>query len=561
MKFKSVTRALSALVLGLALGVGGFAAAIPRASADTVEVSAETTAASTSATPIPAVAAPVEASVTPEVTPTSTASARVTPEMKVTAAIPTTAAPATTAVPTYVTVAWVMPSWINATTPSWPQTYALSVKTNTASLGALDSDLKCGVPYQVDVYFDNDVTASLIAGKHLDGPGVPPEALIPGGWGAAYKVVMTKCPPVENKVCTTIAAGPVSTNLNDLWSNVDTRSAGHVEYVANGLHVWTDDATSNAKVSEGIAVNFPLKNTGALSLAWTGSTPPPGINLFVNFGADGNGTLVYESVYGQDLWLTNGSSAAVKAKAPVNGGGNGSQWHGTITQWLSVYPDAQVVGVAYSLGSGVKGDGVISSITAGCTKYTFDYKQSPKPDDKVWTGEWTNGEWGCGDTSVEQTLEVVTTSYVLKGREWVLDTEHAVTTYEHRTVALTEDQVLLFQNTDPKGQCFVEPKTKDALIETTTAAWDCNATTAVTSTVTTTYAFAFDPKTGTYGDPVATVTTVPGTRNLTAAEFVACPVTVPTLAKTGADATPWGLVGGAAALVSGLVLLVSRKRK
>ena len=384
------------------------------------------------------------------------------------------------------------------------------------------------------------------------------------GWSKNFNGTIVAC-PVENKVCTTIANGPVSTNLNDLWANVDTRSAGHVEYVTNGLHVWTDDATSNAKVSEGIPANFPLKNTGALSLAWTGSTPPPGINLFVNFGADGNGTLVYESVYGQDLWLTNGSSAAVKAKAPVNGGGNGSQWHGTITQWLSVYPDAQVVGIAYSLGSGVKGDGVISSITAGCTSYTFDYKQSPKPDDKVWTGEWTNGEWGCGDTSFEQTRKIVTTPYVLKDREWVLDTANAVTTYEHRTVALTGEQMKWYQNTDAEGECYVEPKVKDATTVVTTETWACDATTAVTSTVTTTYAFVLDPKTGEYGDAIPTAgAPVAGTRDLTAAEFVACPVTVltvPTLAKTGADVNPWGLAGGAATLLTGLVLLVARRRK
>lgn len=381
------------------------------------------------------------------------------------------------------------------------------------------------------------------------------------GWSKNFRGTIVAC-PVENKVCSTIANGPVSTNLNDLWGNVDTRSAGHVEYVTGGLHVWTDDATSNAKVSEGIAANFPLKNTGALSLAWTGSTPPPGINLFVNFGADGNGTLVYEAVYGQDLWLTNGSSAAVKAKAPVNGGGNGSQWHGTITQWLSVYPDAQVVGVAYSLGSGVKGDGVISSITAGCTKYTFDYQQSPKPGDKVWTGEWTNGEWGCGDTSVEQTRKVVTTPYVLKDREWVLDSEHAVTTYEHRTVALTEDQKKWFQNTDSEAACYVAPKEKATLIEVSTAQWACNDKTAVTSTVTTSYSFLFDKATGTYGDAIASVgTPVAGVRDLTASEFVACAVpTVVTLPPLGADVNPWGIAGGALALLSGLGLVFGRKR-
>lgn len=200
-----------------------------------------------------------------------------------------------------------------------------------------------------------------------------------------------------------------STNLANLWGNVDTRSAGHYEYVEGGLRAWTDDASSNAKVSLGQAIAFPLHDTGVIALDWTGTTPPPGVNLFVNFGADGMGTLVYESVYGQDLWLTNGSSAAVKANAPVNGGGNGSQWHGTIDQWLSVYPEAQVVGIAFSLGSGVHGDGVIHSITVGCGTHTFDYEapvvipEEPEPVVTVETEEVVDCESGTVTTTTTTT--------------------------------------------------------------------------------------------------------------------------------------------------------------
>lgn len=234
--------------------------------------------------------------------------------------------------------------------------------------------------------------------------------------------------PVTNS-CTT-GVNTHSTNLADLWQNVDTRSAGHLEYVENGLHIWTDDASSQAKVSEGIAVNFPLHDTGVLALDWTGSTPPPGINLFVNFGADGNGTLVYESVYGQDLWLTNGSSAAVKANAPVNGGGNGSQWHGTIDQWLTKYPNATVVGLAYSLGSGVKGDGVINSITAGCATHTFDYVAPvvvpEQPEDKVTVVETEEVDCEAGIVTTTTTTTNVGTVYDAETNSWV-ETEPVVT--------------------------------------------------------------------------------------------------------------------------------------
>jgi len=192
---------------------------------------------------------------------------------------------------------------------------------------------------------------------------------------AVPAVVCEEEPPAVINECAT-GTDTHSTNLNELWANVDTRSAGHYEYVEDGLHVWTDDNSSNAKVSLGQGISFPLHDTGTIGLDWTGSTPPPGVNLFITSEL-GNGTLVYESVYGQDLWLTNGSSAGLKAAAPVNGGGNGSQWHGTVDQWLSVIPGAQVVGVAFSLGSGVLGDGVIHSITVGCGTHTFAFAEEP----------------------------------------------------------------------------------------------------------------------------------------------------------------------------------------
>ena len=192
------------------------------------------------------------------------------------------------------------------------------------------------------------------------------------------------CPPT-NVVCEANEQGPVGTNLNGLWTNVDTRSAGHYEYVDGALHVWTDDATSNAKVSLGTAASFALSQSGQFGIDWEGTTPPPGVNLFVDFDNDGSidGTLVFETVYGQDLWLTNGSKQFVKDAAPSHTGGNGSENHGTINEWLTVFPNAQVKGIAFSLGSGVHGDGLIKSLTIGCTVYTFDFQEvvvEPEPE-------------------------------------------------------------------------------------------------------------------------------------------------------------------------------------
>lgn len=198
-------------------------------------------------------------------------------------------------------------------------------------------------------------------------------------------------PPVLNG-CSAYGAGPVSTNVNPLWTDFDTRDAGHYEYVPGGLHIWTDDNSSQAKVSLGYPAAFPLHNTGVLDIQYEGTGIVPGINLFVDFDNDStvDGTLVYEAIYGQDLWLTQSGITAGIA-APVVGGGNGSSHHGTIDQWLTLYPDAQVTGIAFALGSGVHGDGVIKSITVGCQTYTFDYipPQTYEPTCTTVTGSQT----------------------------------------------------------------------------------------------------------------------------------------------------------------------------
>ncbi|WP_442576677.1 hypothetical protein ACSBPH_05975 [Microbacterium sp. F51-2R] len=159
----------------------------------------------------------------------------------------------------------------------------------------------------------------------------------------------------------------------DGWVDVDTRTSGRYECVDTGLHVWTVDNSSQAKVSFGTAAAFPLASTGVLDIDWTGTGTAPGINLFVDFDGNGSidGTLVYETVYGQDLWLTNGSAQFVKDGAPSTTGGNGSAWHGTISQWSSSFPAAQVKGVAFSVGSGVNSDGILHSLTAGGIVFSF----------------------------------------------------------------------------------------------------------------------------------------------------------------------------------------------
>jgi hypothetical protein len=83
--------------------------------------------------------------------------------------------------------------------------------------------------------------------------------------------------------------------------------------------------------------------------------------------------LVGESVYGDNWWLTSGSSAAAKAADPsgADNGGNGSEWFGTLAQWKAALPTATVEAGGFSLGSGIQGEGVVRAVNLGDTTYEF----------------------------------------------------------------------------------------------------------------------------------------------------------------------------------------------
>lgn len=160
------------------------------------------------------------------------------------------------------------------------------------------------------------------------------------------------------------------TSLNDV------RSAGHYDFLAEGVHVKTDDASSNAKVALYFPVTDAFPTTG--NVEWYGTSPAPGAQLV--FDADnitGNGNdynvLVGESVYGDNWWLTSGSSATAKAADPsgANNGGNGSEWFGTLAQWKAALPTATVKAGGFSLGSGIQGEGVVRAVNLGGTSYVF----------------------------------------------------------------------------------------------------------------------------------------------------------------------------------------------
>jgi hypothetical protein len=144
----------------------------------------------------------------------------------------------------YIIVAWTMPSWVDSTTPTWSQDYFTSQEESTPDLSALDNQLteQCGVQYQVDIYYNSPTTASLIGGHHLDGPNTPPEDLIPGGWGTAYKLVQgPACAPTtnpsESDVCTDGGTITVHASTGVVYSlNGTPVDTSHGDVTFTGLH-------------------------------------------------------------------------------------------------------------------------------------------------------------------------------------------------------------------------------------------------------------------------------------------------------------------------------------
>jgi len=180
-----------------------------------------------------------------------------------------------------------------------------------------------------------------------------------------------------------VVAAPASAATSTIYvpddfvtSLSDTRATGHYELAGTGLHIFTEGSTSTDKVAEYVATNTPLSSIGEPSLEYSNSGDGglPGFQLYIDANGDGqaDGILVGESsAYGNDWWLSNSAQQFVKDGAPSHTGGFGTTNHGTLDQWRSAFPDAVVKAFGFSLGSGVKGDGVINAINFAGTRYLF----------------------------------------------------------------------------------------------------------------------------------------------------------------------------------------------
>lgn len=165
-----------------------------------------------------------------------------------------------------------------------------------------------------------------------------------------------------------------------------TRSAGHVEMRSGrdaGMRIFTDNATSEAKVAGYVAVT-PI----AMSVVAAGPEPSmvylptegpaPGYQL-VMAGKDTTGVartwiLVGETVYGDKWWAASCGAYCANLGIPASTGGGGP-YQGTLDEWAAALPAASVTKVGFSLGSGVQGDGILKSLTFRSTTWQFVYER------------------------------------------------------------------------------------------------------------------------------------------------------------------------------------------
>lgn len=157
----------------------------------------------------------------------------------------------------------------------------------------------------------------------------------------------------------------------------DMRGDAEATAVDDGLYVRTTSASDKSAQYFSVLQDLPT----SVSMDWVQDegTFRPGLQIV--FDADDTITgpndwniLVGEpTAYGDNWWLTNGSSQYARNRAPHTGGGQGSPYYGTLAEWIAALPNAQMYATGFSLGSGASGinSGTIRSMSVDGTRYDF----------------------------------------------------------------------------------------------------------------------------------------------------------------------------------------------
>jgi hypothetical protein len=182
----------------------------------------------------------------------------------------------------------------------------------------------------------------------------------------------------------------------DLIAPTDTADGGVQEFLAQGVHLKTTNASGYARAR--FLVGIPLSQVASVDYTWYGTTFAPGVKYFIDADADGkvDGELRGESAYGgQDVWLNLdaqdfpdstlpdnffANAAPCTGGAPASGVtdpcvSSGASKHGTLANWATRLQAASgkapvLHSGGYSL-SGAAGNGVLTQITYGPNQYVF----------------------------------------------------------------------------------------------------------------------------------------------------------------------------------------------
>jgi len=154
----------------------------------------------------------------------------------------------------------------------------------------------------------------------------------------------------------------------------ETRTTGHADFTAEGLHTYTEGNTFTDKVAAYKPVSATLASVAAgadPALDYTNTAGiKPGYQMAFDKDGDGDfdGFLVGEpDAYGLKWWDSSGFLTPKDDSLA----GCGYKICATLADISAAYPQAKISAIGFSLGSGAKGDGVLSSLTFLDTAYTF----------------------------------------------------------------------------------------------------------------------------------------------------------------------------------------------
>ena len=168
-----------------------------------------------------------------------------------------------------------------------------------------------------------------------------------------------------------------ATDVPPMCDFTETRAAGHYQFESDGLHVWTDDASSQAKVAGYVPVSTTLGSVAAgaaPAMDYTVTTGiEPGKQLVIKTAANKTAILVGETVYGDKWWMSDSFCTTIGCDTLgiAWAGGGGSAHSATLAQWSEKLPGATVLSVGFSLGSGVHASGILKSLSLAGDVYRF----------------------------------------------------------------------------------------------------------------------------------------------------------------------------------------------